>query len=160
MGTFYKYFPDKREIFLEIYRDYSLQIERAMAAELDPQKWRGADFYVGILSLVRTAFESHRLDPGLQHAFAQIAMNDPAFQNVRNEIRALLRKPLERLLENRSDEISAHNIQLAAFLTDEAVEACLHRNLFLNSPFEEEEITEELAKMITGYLTYSGHHNS
>lgn len=160
IGTFYTYFADKHEILLEIFRTYSLEIEKTIRAELDPQKWQGVDFYAGIHSLVRTAFQSHKLDPGLQRAFAQIAMKDPEFQDVRNQVRARLREPLEALLENRRAEIGIRSIPLAAFLIDEAVEACLHRSVTLETPFAEEEMIEELAKMITGYLTYSGDNHS
>jgi AcrR family transcriptional regulator len=156
VGTFYKYFVDKHEIFLEIFRNYSLEIEKTILKELEPQKWEGVDFYTGILSLVKTAFQSHKHDPGLQRAFAHIAMKDAEFQEARNQIRALLRAPLERLIENRGSEIKMRNIPLAAFLIDEAVEACLHGSMMLETPFAEEEMIEELAKMCTGYLTYSG----
>ena len=158
VGTFYTYFLDKRAIFLEIYRDYSLDIERTIHAELNPERWRGVDFHTGIHSLVRTAFQSHKRDPGLQRAFAQIAMKDPEFQDVRDRIRALLREPLERLIENRRDEIKVRNIPLAAFLIDETVEACLHRSIVADAPFAEKELIEELANMITGYLVRSGEH--
>jgi AcrR family transcriptional regulator len=160
VGTFYKYFIDKREIFLEIYREYSQKIQSTVATKLDPEEWRGVDLHTGIRSLIRTAFQSHMLDPGLQHAFARIAMKDPEFENVRTEIRALLRAPLERLLENRRHDMRTQNIALAAFLIDEAVEACLHRNISQPPPFSEEELIEELARMVTGYLTYSGGGNS
>ena len=85
---------------------------------------------------------------------------NPEFQTVRNEIRALLRKPLEHLLENRSIETNIHNISLTAFVIDESVEACLHRNMTLDTPFIQEELVEELAKMIVGYLEYSGESDS
>ncbi len=160
VGTFYKYFLDKRSVFLEIYHDYSLEIEKTIHAELDPQKWQGIDFHAGIHSLVRTAFQSHKRDPGLQHAFAQIAMKDPEFRDVRNQIRAQLRKPLKRLIENRRGEIRVRNIPLAAFLIDEAVEACLHSSITTNAPFAEEELITELANMVIGYLTYSSRHTA
>jgi AcrR family transcriptional regulator len=155
VGIFYKYFRDKREIFLEIYRNYSTQIERTAVAELDPKKWRRENIREIIRSHLRIVYESHKADPGLLHAFGQIAWKDAEFQSVRNEIRLFVRKTLENLLRERSSEICVSNIPVAAFVIDEAVEACIHQNIFFDASFDQDELLEELARMVTSYIICS-----
>ncbi len=154
VGIFYKYFRDKRDIFLEIYREYSTRVVETLVAELDPERWREADIQSAVQSLVRTAYESHKVDPGIRHAFTQIAMKDPAFREMRDEIRQRYRAPLERLLREHSSEISVCNIPVAAFIIDEAVEACVHQAIFFHTEFNEADLVEELARMVCHYLVH------
>ena len=156
VGIFYKYFRDKRDIFLEIYSNYSSQIEKTVIAALDPGKWGETNFEAAVRSHLQTVYESHRVDPGLQHAFAQIALKDPEFQEVRNRIRKFVRSALVNLLRARGPENDISNIPVAAFIIDEAVEACVHQSIFFDIEFDERELLEELTKMISSYLSPSG----
>ncbi|MBI5118620.1 TetR/AcrR family transcriptional regulator [Candidatus Poribacteria bacterium] len=154
VGIFYKYFRDKRDIFLEIYREYSTRVVETLVAELAPERWRTADIQTAIQSLVRTAYESHKVDPGIRRAFAQVAMKDPAFREIRDEIRRRVRAPLERLLEEHRSEITVSNIPIAAFVIDEAVEACVHQVIFSQAAFNGDELVQELARMVSHYLIH------
>jgi len=155
VGIFYKYFKDKRDIFLEIYRDYSAQVGEKSIAALNSKIWRKTDMRAAIRSLIQTSFEIHKVDPGLLHAFVQIALKDPEFQEVRDHIRSLVRKPLELLLEEHIGEISVSDTAIATFLIDETVEACVHRSVFFDTPFDEQKLAEELANMVSRYLVPS-----
>ncbi len=153
-------FCDKKGIFLEIYRQYSTRVVETVVAELDPGKWRGASIQTAVQSLARTAYQSHKVDPGIRHAFAQIAMKDPTFREMRDEIRRRVRAPLERLLQEHKSEISVSNVPLAAFIIDESVEACVHQAIFSHAAFDESEFVEELARMISRYLVHSHNRES
>jgi len=154
VGIFYKYFRDKRDIFLEIYRTYSEQIEKAAIVELDSENWREAKLETAVRSHLQTIYESHKVDPGLHHAFAQIALKDPEFQEVRNQIRKHVQNALVNLLQTRRSEIAVANISVAAFIIDEAVEACIHQAIFFDIECDEQEMLEELTAMISAYLIY------
>jgi len=52
-------------------------------------------------------------------------------------------------------EISVSDTAIATFLIDETVEACVHRSVFFDTPFDEQKLAEELANMVSRYLVPS-----
>jgi AcrR family transcriptional regulator len=154
-GLFYRYFKDKRDIFQEIYNDHSFAGAQAFMAELDPDKWRNEGMRAIIKPLVETVYTIHKANPRLQGEFAQIELRDAEFLEERERIHSLVQKRLEDLLEDHRDELHVTNIPVAACLIKEAVEACIHRNFRSNNRFDEEELKEQLIKMVINYLIHS-----
>lgn len=152
VGIFYKYFRDKRDIFLEVYRNYSWNVEKTVVAQLDQEKWKNGDFYTLMRSVLTAGYESHVTNPVLLQDFARIALKDPEFQKVHEEVRERGRQMFRSFLEYHIDKLKIRNIPLAAFIIDEASESCLHKILFFGMPFDKEEVIDGIARMTCAYL--------
>jgi AcrR family transcriptional regulator len=156
-GVFYRYFKDKRDIFQEMYSDHSFIGAQTFVAELNPQRWRNADMRAIISSLVETVYGIHQANPRLQDQFAYVELKDPEFLEKRSRIHTLIREKLEILLKDHRDDLWVTNIPIAAYLIEEAVEACIHRSFRCDAKFDEKELKEELAKMVYKYLAHPDH---
>jgi hypothetical protein len=91
----------------------------------------------------------------LQDQFECLELRDAEFLEERHRTHALIQKRLEDLLEGRRDELRVENIPIAAYLIQEAVEACIHRSFRSETLCDEKTLKSELAAMVCNYLVHS-----
>lgn len=85
VGTFYRYFSDKREAFLEVIRRH-LQIAHAsVLSGLTPEKFVGAGRRQTIEIALKILVEHISYQPGMQRAFLEMSMRDPKVASLRSK---------------------------------------------------------------------------
>jgi len=97
VGTFYRYFDDKREVYLEIVRRTMLAAYQDTIEGLGPERFIGRARHETISETVAILFE-HVLDrPQLSRSFSEMSLRDPdvaelrlAFETIALERLALL----------------------------------------------------------------------
>ena len=98
VGTFYRYFSDKREVFLEVIRRHLAAAHASVLAELKAEAFVGA----GRRQTIEIAFgilvEHITRQPGLQRVFLEMSMRDPMVAQLRASFEDESRKRLAALI--------------------------------------------------------------
>lgn len=123
VGTFYRYFADKREVFLEVVRRSLGQAHSAVMAELVPERFVGAgrrktiEDAVGILLDNMTA-------PGLQKTFIEMSLRDSAVAALRDTFDGEARARLTALIEAICPREVVPDPEATAYVVQTAVVEC------------------------------------
>ena len=94
VGTFYRYFDDKHEIYLEIARRTMVSIYRDTIEGLDPDAFVGRARHETIAATIAVLFEHVLASPQLSRSFNEMALRDPKVAELR---RALETVSVQRL---------------------------------------------------------------
>jgi AcrR family transcriptional regulator len=83
VGTFYRYFTDKREVYLEIVRAHLGDAYRDTLAQLTPERFVGKARHETIVETVAILFGHVLARPGLSRSFMAMAIHDPDVSELR-----------------------------------------------------------------------------
>lgn len=151
-GSFYAYFNNKHELFVEVIKR---NIERANSSmemllrSLQGRKMKGEGVLRKIIAETRKA---HSISPDLHKeimrmVYADAEVWDMVYTNEKRNIRILT-----DILKDRRNELRVRDIEAAAFVLYSAVEDMMHRLLVGHGQIEEEKILKELARMCHRYV--------
>lgn len=82
VGTFYRYFEDKREIYLEIARRTFVAGYRRTIANLGPERFAGRARHETISETVAILFDHVLSQPELMRSFREMSLRDPQVAEV------------------------------------------------------------------------------
>ncbi|MSP63483.1 MAG: TetR/AcrR family transcriptional regulator [Myxococcales bacterium] len=89
VGTFYRYFSDKRQAFVEMIGDHLAAAHADVMARLTPDRFRGSDRRAAIDTALDVLFQHmHRL-PQLEAVYLAMSLRDPDVARLRAEFEAL-----------------------------------------------------------------------
>jgi AcrR family transcriptional regulator len=77
VGTFYRYFDDKRQIYLEIARRTMVSGYRETIASLGPERFLGRERHETISETIAILFEHVLSQPELNRSFREMSLRDP-----------------------------------------------------------------------------------
>jgi len=76
VGTFYRYFTDKMEIFLEVLRRHLVAVHEEVNAKLTPDQFIGKEKRQAIEAAIAILVDAVQRSPELQRVFLEMAMRD------------------------------------------------------------------------------------
>lgn len=94
VGTFYRYFDDKHEIYLEVARRTLVAAYRETIEGLGPHRFVGRARHETIAATVAVLFEHVLARPRLSRSFTEMSLRDPEVAALRNAFEAV---SIERL---------------------------------------------------------------
>jgi len=77
VGTFYRYFDDKHEIYLEIARRTMVAAYRETIANLGPERFIGRARHETISETIAILFDQVMAQPQLTRSFREMSLRDP-----------------------------------------------------------------------------------
>jgi AcrR family transcriptional regulator len=83
VGTFYRYFEDKHEVYLEVSRRMMLQAYAETIEHLTPQRFVGKARHETIAETIDMLFRHVLSRPQLMRSFVEMALRDPAVAELR-----------------------------------------------------------------------------
>lgn len=98
VGTFYRYFEDKHEIYLEVARRTMVAAYRATIDDLVPERFVGRARHETIAAAVDALFEHVTTHPRLSRSIVEMAMREPAVAELRRAFESLAIERLARLI--------------------------------------------------------------
>lgn len=150
IGSLYQYFPNKESLLGELARRHTLELE----ARIDlaaPQAQR-----LPLEDIVRMAVEhtvrAHLIDPALHRALSDAPPLGKLDWEAKLNERLAAR--LKTLLAARRSEIVAPDLDLAAYIVLQGVEAIVHNAATQRlSDLKSGALAKEVTRMLVGYLT-------
>jgi AcrR family transcriptional regulator len=88
-GAFYRYFTDKRQIFLEVMDKHLRQAYDSLLRRLQPERFVGDDAPTGIDRALETLFDHVRRDAPLERELIMMSLRDPEVQKMRADFEAM-----------------------------------------------------------------------
>jgi AcrR family transcriptional regulator len=153
VGSLYQYFPSKEALVAALIDRHNQQVMHAVQGELAA----AVDFPMeqAVRKLVAMAVKAHRIDPKLHRVLAEQIPRVGRLEKVETFNRqnyALFAAYLGR----HREEISAVNLELAAFVCVTSIEALTHTAVLHHKMVSDQatqELIEETTRLVVGYLT-------
>ena len=102
VGTFYRYFADKRQAFVELMRQNSSDMFERVVGKLTPEEFgatqSAAARWSAMEHVINTLFETTFENPALLRVFLAMSMRDAEIAAIREEFEQRGRSALEQLL--------------------------------------------------------------
>lgn len=154
VGTFYSYFKDKRDVFLEVIRQYSEDAFGEMIAHIQEMEQGPARLEEVVRRLILVAKKRHDHEKGLHKQMIVQSIRNPEIQEL-----ALMEGPADSLIreifKQYADQIDVKDVDAAIFLVTTCVEEMIHHLILYGSEISEERVFEELSRMVYRYLARS-----
>lgn len=150
IGSLYQYFPSKEALVAELMHRH---VEASTAAFVGlADALVEAPLEVAVRGVIGLMIESHRRDPKLHRVLVeQIPRIGGLNQLI--EIEERVQRLVRGYLEARRPELRPENLDLAAFVVVETVEALTHAAvLFRPDLLEGDALSLELSEMVVRYL--------
>jgi len=98
VGTFYRYFDDKHEIYLEVSRRNIMEAYQATIEGLGPERFVGRARHETISATIAVLFEHVLARPQLSRSFIEMSLRDPAVAELRRAFEAVSVERLTALI--------------------------------------------------------------
>jgi AcrR family transcriptional regulator len=154
VGSLYQYFPGKEALIAAVIARHQQEILRAVRGELADVLAEPLE--VGVRRLVAAAVKAHRVNPKLHRVLAEQIPRVGELETLETfsqENFTLFRT----YLESRRQDLRVHDLDLATFVCVTAIEALTHNAVLhpgdMLAQASIAALTEEGARLVTGYLT-------
>ena len=152
VGTFYSYFKDKRDVFLEVIRQYSADIFGELIDNIRDLKQSPANLEEVVRSLILVAKKRHDHEKGLHKQMIVQSIRDPKIRQLSLIEEGRADSLIREIFDKYTDQIDVKDVDAAIFLVTNCVEEMIHHLIIHDSKIPEERVFEELARMVYRYL--------
>jgi AcrR family transcriptional regulator len=151
VGTFYRYFEDKKALFLEICRDLEhrmfdgLLAGPALAADKQASR-RLAE------SIARRVVDSHRKHWAFHREILALQLTDPDVAEMVQQREDRVNDRIKQLFRSMAPMVRPYDLKAAAQAVQLSLEALAHQIVIFKSDIEEERLIGEMSDMLARYL--------
>ena len=179
VGSFYAYYRNKKEVFLEVIQYYYQRIqETAFAGGLYREGMRGLDpesleqlniesagragiepgvhprEFLG--ALLRKLYDAHDITPQLHREITGMRYSDPAVDRLISAAEAETIATIRQLLESMGPAIIVDDVEAAAQIVHRSAEEVIHSIKIFGTSIDPERLLTELQRMLERYLLGDG----
>ncbi len=126
VGTFYRYFDDKHEVYLEIARRSFVDAYAQTIEGLTPAKFVGLARHETIESTVTVLFEQVLAQPKLTRSFTEMSLRDPAVAELRHAFEHVAIRRLTDLITAATPRTAVPDPEATAFVLYGSAMQCAH----------------------------------
>ncbi len=153
IGTIYSYFGDKRDVFIEVTKQYSEELYEGLAASLEDDLDAADSLESALLKIVHTLKKMLARNATLHRETIILALSDASFRGHHHGIQQKTANRIGGLFISRFSGVIRVSDQAAAiFIVYKAIEEIVQYFLFYEVELDEERILHEMTRMIAGYL--------
>jgi len=152
VGTFYSYFKDKRDVFLDVIRQYSEDVFGEMIANIKEMKQSPAILKEVVRRLIFVAQKRHAHEKGLHKQMLIQSIRDPDVQDLALMEEGRADALLREIINQYADQIDIRDVDAAIFVVTACVEEIIHRLILYGSEIPDERVFDELTRMLYRYL--------
>ena len=116
VGTFYSYFKDKRDVFLDVIRHYSGDIYRELIASIRDLKQSPSNLEEVVRSLILVAKKRHDHEKGLHKQMLVQSIRDPEIRKLSMMEAGRADFLIREILEQYKDQVDVKDADAAIFL--------------------------------------------
>ena len=150
VGSLYQYFPSTEAIAVEMLKRYRERLVATVAQKLSEAE--NVTFESAMGTLLQTLFAAEGIDPKLNRVLIEQVLRT----NARGEMQGFeerLEGVVALALEGAGPALRVPNVKLAATLVVRTVLSLVHAVVVDRPDLDRAEVSAEVTRMITGYLT-------
>jgi len=152
IGTFYAYFEDKHDLFMEVLKEYINKISGVLSSMpvgdyLHPGRER--EF---ILLLIDTLLEAHNISPAFHQEIEAMVHSDDKVSKIMDNMRENALELTRSILKKWKSNLRPGNINAASIIIHHAIEDMVHAIKFTAMDVKPDILKNELVDMIYRYL--------
>ncbi len=152
VGSFYAYFKDKKELFMELTHGHMKQEILAMLDQMRDLPSEKIGKKETVRHMVQVIADTHDQSPDLYRETEALKFTDPDILEFHEEINAHFNKRFINFLETFEDRLRIADVEAAAKVISCAVQESIHSVRMFDSSISEERLINALADMIHRYL--------
>ena len=151
VGSLYQFFPNKESLVVALYERHLGDLISAFGSRFEASA--EAPLPEAVRSLVSAALELHTVDPELHRVLGE-QIPRSGRPDTDGALEAKILEMVRSFLKGRQEPLRPENLDLAAFVVDEAVEALTHAAV-LDRPAQlrDDELAEEISTLVLSYLS-------
>jgi AcrR family transcriptional regulator len=151
IGSFYAYFTDKKQLFLEALKYENLEEMRPNNTLED----KSLEAY--LLEFIQNILQVHKIiNPQFHQEISAMRLMDPDVKKVMDEQDKSMidytYQYLKAAKKTLGDQIKIKNLRASAFIMYNAIEKVIHEIAFSGTGISEDQIIKELANMLSKYI--------
>jgi AcrR family transcriptional regulator len=151
IGTFYRYFEDKKALFLEVCRELENRMLDGIlirpVLDIDGQASRRLAELI-----TRRVVDSHRTHWAFHREVLALQLTDPDVAQMARRREARVNDRLEELFRSMAPMVRPYDLKAAAQAVNFSLEALAHQIVIFKSDIEEERLVGEMSDMLARYL--------
>ena len=149
VGSFYSYFKDKKELFMDIFREHiEEKVVRILSEHrVDPNQRRES-----VYRLIKAMLEAHDPYPQFHREVLAMRYSDPEVEAVFYELDQRSLEHVERFIGQFKDTLRVTDIRTAAHIITAAVEEIICSITIFGQEEDADRLIDGLADMIHRYL--------
>jgi AcrR family transcriptional regulator len=149
VGSFYSYFKDKKELFMELFREHS---EALLVRILSDYQFNPDDRKDSVYRLIKAMLAAHDPYPQFHREVQAMRYSDPEVEALHDEIDQQCIDHVERFIEQFRDKLRITDIKTAARIISIAVEDIIHSITIFDQDENANRLIDGLTDMIHRYL--------
>src|SRR6056297_30799 len=151
-GSFYSYFDDKKQVFMEVFRGYYRDITESVFGSIQVDITESADKRSLIRQLLWQLFLAHDIAPGLHRESIAMVYADPDIARISREENEKVISIISSFLEEIKGHLRVQDVAAAARGLHASAEAVIHSIRIFGTDIDEERMLDALEDMISTYL--------
>lgn len=158
IGSLYQYFPSKEAIVAALLQRHVRQMLAVMQGGLE--RWMSHPLRRVTRAMVRAMIAAHAVEPELHRVFME-EMPQIGRLEGSTELERRFEELAKTYLERHREAIRPRNLEIAAFVVVQSVEALTHAAvLYRPEKLRSEEFLNEVTELVVRYLGRNGHHRA
>ena len=153
IGSFYAYFEDKKQLFLEVMQYHNEKILNEIKPGIT---LKGKNLEESLFDFISIILQAHKIHPEFHKEIMAMYLLDPDVRELIDEQNkgelAYTYKYLKAGKEALRDQIKAVNLHDASFIIHNTIEKVVHEIVFSDTKIAEDRIIKELVSMILKYI--------
>ena len=145
IGSLYQYFPNKEAIMTALRERHVNEMTEIVESALN--KSANHSIEVALHELVKACVAAHAIDPILHQV-----LNEQVPRLSHSSAEAKIITLLREFLEQRRDQTQLQNLELTVFILERTIESLTHAAVIEHPKFLEEQLEEEITKLLLSYL--------
>jgi AcrR family transcriptional regulator len=151
IGSFYAYFVDKKALFIDVLKRHDEQVFDSISAvrleDIGNTNPRGL-----LTALIKAIIVAHEISPEFHRELTVMVHSDPEIRAVMDGWQEEATARIRGTLALWKDLIRTKDLEAAAVLIYETLEAVVHRVKLYGLDMKEERLVHELSDMLYRYL--------
>ena len=151
IGSFYAYFADKKALFIDVLKRHSQQvfdsISKVRLEDIGNTDPRGL-----LAALIKGIIVAHEISPEFHRELTVMVHSDQEIRKVMDGWQEEATARIRKILALWKDRIRTEDLEAAAVLIYETLEAAVHRIKLYGLDMKEERLVDELSDMLSRYL--------
>lgn len=150
VGTLYQYFPNKDALVVALCEQHSDEMMALLSASIEELQDASPENATRVI--VRAMLEAHAVNPQLHEAIISNLPKERQFEQIL-AVNAQAEAMIRVFLELHRDRLATDNIDMAAFIVVNTVEALTHAAVIERPDFlGTEELVDEITRLVCRYL--------